>query len=197
MPTAYTAQLIDENLDFKTFTLLCARAMGACVMLRDEPLSVLPTLENIHRNSQYYEHKIIELENKVEYLENLSKEAQIAYGQKEIDKAIARTNELNAQRTVENEKLMTMKHKVSSWIPPTKDHIGLQNFMLQQLDISLDKIPYRSEVESDPIIQYKKDLAEAKSSKFYNEERHKEEKQRSLERKLWLTDLLKSLPGGL
>lgn len=36
MPTGYTAD-IKDGIDFKTYAMNCARAFGACVMLRDEP----------------------------------------------------------------------------------------------------------------------------------------------------------------
>ena len=36
MPTGYTAA-IKDGIDFKTYAMNCARAFGACVMLRDEP----------------------------------------------------------------------------------------------------------------------------------------------------------------
>ena len=38
MPTGYTATLMEKGQDFPDFVLLCARAMGATIMLRDEPL---------------------------------------------------------------------------------------------------------------------------------------------------------------
>ena len=36
MPTGYTAD-IKDGISFQTYALNCARAFGACVMLRDEP----------------------------------------------------------------------------------------------------------------------------------------------------------------
>jgi hypothetical protein len=37
MPTGYTAA-IGEGIEFDKFVMQCARAMGACVMMRDEPI---------------------------------------------------------------------------------------------------------------------------------------------------------------
>ena len=40
MPTGYTAGVATGEIkDFKTYALQCARAFGACIMLRDEPMS--------------------------------------------------------------------------------------------------------------------------------------------------------------
>jgi len=40
MPTGYTCQVQDGMItEFKEFALLCARNFGACITLRDEPLS--------------------------------------------------------------------------------------------------------------------------------------------------------------
>ena len=40
MPTGYTSGVATGEIkDFKTYALQCARAFGACIMLRDEPMS--------------------------------------------------------------------------------------------------------------------------------------------------------------
>lgn len=40
MPTGYTADVADGKItDFVEYALQCARAFGACIMLRDEPIS--------------------------------------------------------------------------------------------------------------------------------------------------------------
>jgi hypothetical protein len=39
MPTGYTAGVADGTItEFREYALLCARAFGACIMLRDEPV---------------------------------------------------------------------------------------------------------------------------------------------------------------
>ena len=40
MPTGYTADVMDGKVtDFKLFAMQCARAFGALVIMRDEPLN--------------------------------------------------------------------------------------------------------------------------------------------------------------
>jgi hypothetical protein len=46
MPTGYTAPVQSgEIVELEDFILLCARAFGACVMQRDEPMKSLPKIE--------------------------------------------------------------------------------------------------------------------------------------------------------
>jgi len=41
MPTGYTAEIYEgeKEVTFEKFALTCARAFGACITIRDEPMS--------------------------------------------------------------------------------------------------------------------------------------------------------------
>jgi len=41
MPSGFTSDIYDgKKITFKDFTLKCARAFGACIHLRDDPITV-------------------------------------------------------------------------------------------------------------------------------------------------------------
>ena len=58
MPTGYTAGVADGSIiDFNEYALQCARNFGACILLRDEPLSSeIPEFEP----SDYHEKALTE-----------------------------------------------------------------------------------------------------------------------------------------
>ena len=54
MPTGYTARLCDGEQTFKDFAMLCARACGALIEMREDPMDA-PIPEKIKRSSYYDE----------------------------------------------------------------------------------------------------------------------------------------------
>ena len=87
MPSAYTAA-VSDGIDFKTFVLRCARAMGACVSMRDDPLDV-PIPERFEP-SDYHVRKTLEAEAQLETLRAMSPaEAETAAAAEYAEKVAA------------------------------------------------------------------------------------------------------------
>ena len=67
---------------------------------------------------------------------------KILFGQTEKDAEIKRAVEYLERGRAENKRLDDMGAQVQSWIPPTPDHQGLKDFMLQQISVSRNKLDY-------------------------------------------------------
>lgn len=136
MPTGYTAAIID-GIDFKTFAMNCARAFGACVMLRDErpggdliPDSFAPS----DYHSKALDNARIELAALDAMMPaELEKCATEAYDQAESYRLDALKMKANQRALYE-----AMLEKVSAWTPPTEEHEGMKKFMADQINQSID-----------------------------------------------------------
>lgn len=133
MPTGYTAKLMDEGQDFRAFVLTCARAMGACIMQRDDPMSDPPKKETA---SDYHTKRLAEAKATLATLKAMTSEQRAAHGAGLRDAATKSAREYLATAVAQNERLDAMAAQVSAWTPPTDEHKGLRDFMLEQIKIS-------------------------------------------------------------
>ena len=195
MPTGYTAKLMEKGQDFRSFVLLCARGMGACIMQRDDPMDDLPKKQKPH---DYHSKAIKETEKLFAKLKAMTPAEQREHGQRLREEAIARAVQSHTKAQEEEARLESMEAQVKAWQPPTKDHDGLKNFMLQQLGISkndgrMEK--YVKEAEGKTAEAY---FAEAVSTAArglnYHTEEQAKEIERTNERNKWIDQLYKSLP---
>jgi len=136
MPTGYTAD-IKDGITFATFAMNCARAFGACVMLRDEPGGG-DKIPDAFEPSDYHAQQIEKAQAALAEFRALSpsqhmREASKAWGDAETQR-IARLDEMRAQRKAYEDMLA----KVKAWAPPTPEHDGLKEFMHSQIAQSID-----------------------------------------------------------
>lgn len=194
MPTAYTCNLIkEEELSFKDFALKCARAFGACIDMRDEPTDA-PIPEEF-KQSTYYKEKLNHAKEELELFKKMTDEdfkskaeenfkAELKYYEDEINK-----NNFTLKR------YKTMLNKVKDWVPPTTEHEGLKNFMIDQITSSINfdsYIPTKPKVKT--LKETKNEMLESilHDIAYYASENEKE-KERVTARNKWLKDLRKSL----
>lgn len=136
MPTGYTAAVSDGTIvELKDFIWQCARAMGALIMMRDEPGDA-PIPEKFDPSS-YYKDKFDEAKKELAELlamapDDLSTAAVADFDERVRAWRLSQQRELN-QKT----RYRTMLAKVEAWTPPSSDHVGLKEFMLQQLNESI------------------------------------------------------------
>src|SRR3990167_3890702 len=196
MPTGYTAELMENGMDFRTFTLRCARAFGACVMQRDDPMKDAPEKQ---KPSEYATNALKEAEKKLKQLQAIPAKRQQDYGEEQRSKAVASAKQSLATTRTENARLDKMAIQVRAWHPPTDDHKGLKDFMLDQISISRHAEAwgekYVREAEEKTVEAY---FVEAVSKAvrdvaYYKEEAQKEQG-RADQRNGWIDDLYRSLP---
>ena len=195
MATGYTVQ-IEEGITFKEFVLICARAFGACISMRDDPIG--KEIPNEIVPSTYHLKEIESAKNKIQLLSNLSlieltKEAKLKF-KKDIDyynESIKKNKELK-------EKYENMLCKINMWNPPTKDHVNLKEFMIKQIEDSIQFDCYAEKYMEKPILQTGKEwFAEqmelVKSDLQYHVKENEKEIKRCKERTKWIQDLKNSL----
>jgi hypothetical protein len=194
MPTGYTAAIAD-GIDFNTYAWSCARAMGALIMMRDEPADA-PIPERFEP-SDYHTKKLEEAHATLAKLETMAKEeaaqaAELAYSVKvqERDNTIWKAHELRR-------KYETMLAQVKAWVPPTPDHEGFKQFMAEQIiqSISFDcDISYLKPIQKlSPMEWLASSHAEAMRDISYHEAEHAKEVERANGRSAWVAKLRESL----
>lgn len=135
MPTEYTSDIYDgKDITGKEFILKCARAFGAAVMMRDEPLSKeIATVEP----SRYYLEQVKSEKARLKEYKSMSLEEV----QKTIDEnyesdlvryhtRIKEANELEAR-------YRKVLAEVQAWDSPSDEHDELKKYAINQLEESI------------------------------------------------------------
>lgn len=194
MPTGYTAAIAD-GIDFNTFAMRCARAMGATILMRDEPLDA--EIPSAFAPSTWNEERLREASARMAELEAMTPEqaeqaALAAWQEAEAmrQKRIAEIKELRA-------KYQAMLGRVDAWVPPTPDHEGLKTFMSQQIVDSLkfdcDLSYYEPKPRPDGATWLAQQKAKTASDIEYHATAGIEERQRTADRNAWIKALRESL----
>lgn len=192
MPTGYTA-IIEEkpDLTFREFALRCARGMGACVMQRDEPMDVLPSVQP---PSDFYATRKREAEVELGELRALTDDAARGRYLAHLQEVEAHNKKSIAECAETRARYTRMRHMVMAWVPPTPDHLGLQRFMLEQIDAcKSDWTPYLLSAEPDTATWLSKQIEAAEWRLANATEYEIEERRRFEERKAWIEALYASL----
>lgn len=196
MPTGYTAPVESgEITELRDFIMLCARAFGACIMLRDEPLSTgIP--EKLEPSTRYYDEQIVSLQARIAELTAMSADEALTASLASNDDIRRRYREYEAADQARLERHLAMKVKVEAWQPPTNEHTELKTFMLQQIEVSSRNLDMKLELpalnigetwRAECLADLGDRLARAQKSRA-------EEIDRTASRQKWLDDLRGSLP---
>ncbi len=135
MPTGYTAN-IKDGISFQTYAMNCARAFGACIMMRDDPAggdripdSFQPSDYNIKAATKSRtELAELDLMTPPELARAASKE----WDEAETSRVVSLQNRRDQKTTYE-----AMLAKVQKWAAPTSEHEGLHKFMAEQIEQSI------------------------------------------------------------
>ena len=200
MPTGYTAPIYegDENFSFEKFALRCARNFVAFYGMRDEPLDAEFDLDSLFEPSEHHKKALEKAECQYrEFLKCPPTEESLG---KEYDALIKLREKEYAERewkiSVMRARYKEMIRKAEAWTPPTSEHEGLKEFMLQQLKKSLeyDCSPY------NPICESREEYIKARITPDYflmEIEHYKREWDKEVERcesrKKWVMQLIDSL----
>ena len=153
----------------------------------------------------------------------LVKGAESSYHQKEYDAALKKLTQLNvyndqdwkmlhkikldeedkrekdhkARMALELARYQDMRAKVEAWSPPTSKHVEIKNFMIEQLNksIEFDQYDFHRAVDDDWEEFKRKELSDANRSVEYHRQELKSEKERATKWLEWVTQLLDSVKG--
>jgi hypothetical protein len=143
MPTGYTYPVVEGKItEFPDFALSCARAFGALISMREEPMDA-PIPDEFAPETEYYDKRIVAGKARLAELLTMTTDEARAVAEAEHEKAIADRNRYLADKDAEAARVKAMIAKVRAWNPPSPDHAEMKTFMLEQLTISLpgDYVP--------------------------------------------------------
>lgn len=195
--TGYTEKVAEnENFSFKDFALMCARSFGALIDMRDEPLDA-PLPEKFEPND-YYINRLNEAKAELrKFRANPPKKDELS---KRYDEYLFTLGEdirkENDKRKIIKQRYEAMIDKVKNWQPPTPEHNGLKELMIEQLT---DSIEFDCK-EYKPRIETKAEYIHVYGNEKYllDEIAHyerfvKEEKDRCESKNKWIKELRDSL----
>jgi hypothetical protein len=192
MPTGYTAD-IKDGITFEQFAMTCARAFGACIALRDEPMGTeIPEFEPSDYHAMAHQRAREELA-RLHVMTDAESEASAlkAY----LDECERRATRMRDQEALKAN-YEAMLSKVMAWTPPSKEHVGLRDFMREQIEQS---IKFDCGYTEQPLQQQTgavwlaERIATAERDIEYHAKEHAAEVARTAERNVWVRDLRASL----
>jgi hypothetical protein len=202
MPTGYTAGVADGTIKtLRQYALDCARAFGACVMLRDEGGGG----ERIPQEfvaSDYHSTKLAEESERlceIRELDSAEAEARAAAQFAEQLADHRRRLERDAEQRARYDSMIA---RVLAWNAPTSDHVALRDFMLKQLhDSKAFDCRDPNDRQDSPVRltgeQWRAEqLKQVGRSIQYHAEENENEIKRTDERNAWIKALRESLPNG-
>ena len=199
MPTGYTCR-IKDGISFYDFMLICARAMGACITMREDSMDT--EIPEVFLPSDHHNRGIQEYTAELKKYTSMSNKEIKKIIEVEYKDRIKYINEKWEENTDLLKKYNEMLTKVQAWKPPTANHIKFKEFMVSQITESRDH---------DCMLDYwAKELASAKkkttvskwkSSKTksckdsikYHTIEYKAEVKRAKDRTKWVQELRNSL----
>jgi hypothetical protein len=192
MPTGYTAK-ISEGISFEDFVLQCARAFGATITMRDDSLDA--PIPDEFKPSDYHPKALKMALEELARLKSLSREEIIEQSEKDYANKCIRWEQREVERLELKNKYKAMLAKVIQWKPPTTDHQGLKDFMLQQIrdSIEWDCLQDDKPKKLSPEEWQEKAIETAQWNVEYHQKEGRKEIQRAKERTEWVRELKKSL----
>lgn len=194
MPTGYTAKIAD-GISFKDFVFHCARAMGACITMRDDSLDT--KIPEEFEACNYHKKEIKKA--KVE-LSKINKMLPVAL-EKAAKKDYENDVKIHKKRIKESEdlqhKYVKMLARVKAWMPPSENHVNFKNFMIQQIEESIKFDCSNHTLDFKEKLSWeewkRKQINRINHNIDYHEKEYAKEVERTNERNLWIKQLRNSL----
>lgn len=196
MPTGYTAG-IEKGMTFPEFVFGCARAMGALIMMRDDPsgAEIPDKFEPSSHNAEQLNSARIAMV-KLGAMNDVELDAA---ARAEYDEAVSDRARGMAQSNALLEKYEAMLKQVNDWVPPSADHVNFKEFMIEQITSSI-KFDCVADyyAERIPVLrsgqEWLKDQVEKIQRRIeFHREAHAKEVERTNSRNKWIADLRNSL----
>ena len=166
MPTGYTAYIEDGDITTgKEFLLLCSRAFGVAIDIRDKPLSV-PTPTHFEPN-EYYKKRYDDAVKRLEEGRCLSFENARNRMRSEHIKRVEDAKRYVKKMTEINKRYADVRSQVEAWTPPSAEHNGIKTFALEQIDMCVNTDDMFA--SCNKIINEQLDDSDAAVHKYLNE----------------------------
>ena len=194
MPTGYTAA-IEDGCTFREYAMGCARAFGACVTLRDSPGEDIPEK---FEPSNFYVKELARWRAELLRLESMPLDVAIREESSERTREVAKRASYRHEKEEIKARYEAIRPEVAVWCAPTSDHVGLKDFMLQQIDLCLKTAGfhpgyYPEIVRTTGGMWRTRKMAEARKRIRSYKRDHAAEVERAESRTLWVKQLRESL----
>jgi hypothetical protein len=194
MPTGYTAPVESgEITTLPQYALLCARAFGATIMMRDDPLDA-PIPERFEPETSHYDEKIEQARERLRVAQAMTQADAATAANEAFRSAMESHESYEARRKTENDRFRAMADKVEAWDVP-EDLAELRKFMLQQLDASI--FEYKHEPPTCLTwSEFKESEVKAAEADVVRYTKHRDDEiERANGRNHWIAELRRSLEG--
>lgn len=136
MPSGYTCRIAEGKMSFEEFALDCARAFGALVSMRDEPSDA--KIPDKFVPDSYHADRAKDYRRELNRVRDMTDaKAEVEAGKEYHERCVAHTKAIDKARDLHS-KYSAMVASVLAWQPPTPEHQGLKDFMLEQLASSIE-----------------------------------------------------------
>lgn len=196
MATGYTYPVGEGKITtLREFALQCARGMGACIMMRDDPWDA-PIPERFEPSS-FYRDEHTKAQAELERIRGLSPAAAQAEAEAEREKVATDNSKYAAEKAEAVRRYETMLAEVQAWAGAPE---GLKEFMTDQLVMTLKHdsgAPYQAALPpADGEAWRAKRLSELSQSIGRYGSEYAKEVERTESRNAWLAQLRASLPAA-
>lgn len=196
MPTGYTASVQDGTVTtLPDFTMRCARAMGALIMMRDSA-----TDAEVPERFEPSDHSVKakrKAEARIVELREMSEEEKVAAWRDARTEAERYRTEYQEKKVADRLRYNDMLALVRGWEPPTADHVGLKTFMVEQLTGSVDFDcggDYLPDVPTYDLQDWwQEQISKARRDVEYHTVEDRKERERTESRNRWVSELRASL----
>ncbi len=195
MPTGYTTKLYNGvPQTFPEFALHCARAFGALIHMKEDDLEAPIRPGKV---DGYAKEHVRKATDKKLWLLGLTPEQCEAEADRQYKKAVKDYNNVKKDREELKTRYLQMLAQVVAWEPPTTEHVGLKNFMVEQLtssiegDCGMKYFPVPVQMTGEEWLESQLESADHDIEYFSKED--KEEQERVADRNEWVEQLKNSL----
>ena len=196
MATGYTADVASGKItDFTEYALQCARAFGACIMLRDEPLSSeIPEFDP----SDYHAEKLVSSQKALADFLGMDASQRQAMHAAEHAKNVAEADKWIAEKKVTLSRYNAMLEKAMAFKPPSAEHCQYAKFLVDQLTSSIESDcggSYYTELKQEvPFVLWEAaKISSLERAVEYHREQHQQEVERTSQRNRWIRQLKEAL----
>lgn len=194
MPTDYAYPVCEGKItEFPDFALSCARAFGALIMMRDDPMDA-PIPEEMKPETKYHDDRIAADMKLMGEIQAMSMDDANTAALEQHREALASRSKYLADKEAEAGRINAMLAKVRLWSPPTPDHAEMKKFMVDQLTMSLPG-NYAPEIPAllDGPTWRQKEIDRLANSVVYQRKERDKEIERAAGRTKWVKALRASL----
>lgn len=195
MPSGYTCGVQDGTIKtFREYALQCARAFGACIMLRDDPLS--PDIPEFKPSTYHAENSSRDRSSLRRVNAMTADEVQAACDAEYTKACESRLKSLE-RIAVDRARYEAMLLKAKAFVPPTSEHAEFAKFLVTQLEDSIKgdcSTDYYAEPVRKTVDEWKREkLASLTKSIQYHEDEQANENERTKQRNEWVNALKEQL----